>query len=234
MKVTFSRALAYFACVCFVFVSASDKTAAAQNVLDFAKIDPALAPYGAVNWDSLWDRNSISVCWLDHPEFIRERQLVREAVAQTWEAVSSVHFTEWRDCGSNGADVRVSVYDSTPNSYIGRYVLGQSPSAWLNFRFNSWKQECAAHPDDCIKAIAVHEFGHVLGFAHEQLRSDAPKECVNFLQSTGQWEQVNSPPVPLTPYDADSIMNYCNAIYYNHPGLSVNDVKAVQRLFPNQ
>jgi hypothetical protein len=47
----------------------------------------------------------------------------------------------------------------------------------------------------------------------------------------------NSPPEPpvaswqLTPYDPESIMNYCNPKFYNDGNLSELDVLAVRQLY---
>jgi len=35
----------------------------------------------------------------------------------------------------------------------------------------------------------------------------------------------------LTPYDPQSIMNYCNPDYNNHGELSALDIKAAQKLY---
>jgi hypothetical protein len=200
--------------------------------LVFQEHDPALSQYGAVNSDARWDRNAISVCWLDHPELSRQRQLVRQAVADTWMHASSIRFTGWGDCSQAGADLRIRVDESGPRSYVGRNVIGQSPSMWLNFTFNSWSTDCKAAADNCIRSIAAHEFGHAAGFEHEQLQVDAPKKCVDHLKATGQWEKVGKPPTALTPYDPNSIMNYCNAIWNNNGTLSGNDIVAIRILFP--
>ena len=78
--------------------------------------------------------------------------------------------------------------------------------------------------DYCIKAIAVHEFGHAIGFAHEQNRPDTPGECQ-------QPKQGENGDLLLTPYDPNSVMNYCNQKYNNDGKLSPLDIGAVQKLY---
>jgi hypothetical protein len=211
------------------YASASSGQSAAVK---FEQIDPALSRYGAVDWDARWERPQISVCWLDNPGYTLEREWVRDAVARTWEAASSARFLGWQNCTQAGADVRIAVDESGPRAYVGRHVVGRSPSMWLNFTFRAWGQNCQYKREACIRAIGAHEFGHVAGFEHEQLQADAPQACVDHLKQTGEWENIDRPPTALTSYDKDSIMNYCNAIWNNNGRLSDGDVKAIQILFP--
>jgi hypothetical protein len=199
----------------------------------FEVIDPALAPYGAVDGEAVWTRAVISVCWLNHPEYSAERLWVREAIQRTWEEASGVQFTWWRDCSTSQAfDIPIYVDESGPRSYVGQHVIGHSPAMWLNFSFATWGKDCQTRRESCIKAIAVHEFGHALGFQHEQLQADAPQACIDHLKQSGEWETVDKKPVALTPYDANSVMNYCNSIWANNGNLSPNDIRAIKVLFP--
>lgn len=213
---------------------AQDRSSASNASVDFQQRDPALTQYGAVDAAARWDRNVISVCWLNHPEFLTERVLVQRAVQSTWMESSSLVFTGWGNCTQKGADVAIQVADdsSAPRSYVGKNVVGRSPSMWLNFTFKSWGASCQATRTACIKAIAVHEFGHAAGFEHEQLQADAPKACVEHLKQSRSWEVLDHKIDALTPYDRDSIMNYCNGIWLNNGALSPNDKKAILILFP--
>jgi len=200
--------------------------------VQFDQISPDLAKYGAVDWSARWDRPQISVCWLNHPEYAQEKAWVRDQVAKTWEAASSVRFTGWQNCASSGADVRITVDESGPRAYVGRHVIGRNPSMWLNFTFSVWSTNCQTTRESCIRSIGAHEFGHVAGFQHEQLQPDAPQACVDHLKKSGEWEMVDTPPTSLTSYDKDLVMNYCSSIYNNNGLLSAGDTKAIQILFP--
>ena len=95
----------------------------------------------------------------------------------------------------------------------------------LNHEFNNWSRSCKNMIESCVRSIAVHEFGHALGFAHEQNRPDTPGEC---SREHGQGQKNE---IMLTPYDAKSVMNYCNEDYNNNGELSPLDTSSAQKLY---
>jgi len=173
-----------------------------------------------------WPKTSIYVCWENpNDNFKNDIALVRSAIADSWEAASAVRFTGWLKCAPENAGIRILIDDSGPHTKgLGRYLDGVKDGMVLNFTFANWSQSCKSMHDFCVRAIAVHEFGHALGFAHEQNRPDAPGECQ-------QLRQGSNGTLLLTPYDPHSVMNYCNPDYNNNGKLSAYDTQAVQNIY---
>lgn len=177
-----------------------------------------------------WDTPSVYVCW-ENPEdrFISDMQAVKKSIEETWQAVSTVRFTGWKKCAPVNAGVHIQILDDGPlTRYLGNRLNGVPNGMVLNFTFANWNPgtpNCKTLHDFCMHAIAVHEFGHVLGFAHEQNRPDAPGECAELHSGP------NGTTTLLTPYDPDSVMNYCNPLYNAGGKLSPTDVDAVQKIY---
>lgn len=177
---------------------------------------------------ALWRKTQISVSW-DNPtsENQHGRDLVRQAISETWERYSAIKFTGWKSTAEdNQADIHIFIEDDGPHTKgLGMEIKNMDKGMVLNFTFNNWCPNCRGDVDFSIKAIAVHEFGHALGFAHEQNRKDCVfPNCFNKEQGgDGDWY--------ITPCDLRSIMNYCNPRWSNDGYLSELDIQAVQYLY---
>ena len=192
-------------------------------------IDNRSFPLMAAKWPS----NVVFVCW-ENPTVTdeRERRIVREAISQTWAKFSRLEFTGWQQCATGSTGVRILIKDEGPHvKYLGKYLAydgsGKSrivrDGMVLNFTFDRWSPSCKPARENCISSIAVHEFGHVIGFAHEQSRFDSPGECDKVTQKASA--------ALLTPWDPYSVMNYCNPSYNNDGQLSPFDIKAVEYIY---
>jgi hypothetical protein len=188
--------------------------------------NPHLRQHANVVAAAIWKKRSIYVCW-ENPSVNYEREMafVRQEIAQTWESESQLRFTGWEKCEKANFGIRILIDDSGPHTKgLGTQIDGVPNGMVLNFTFANWSPSCASSREYCIKAIAGHEFGHAIGFAHEQNRPDAPGECRQIAQG-GNGDTL------LTPYDPHSIMNYCNAKWNNDAKLSPLDIDAVRQLY---
>jgi hypothetical protein len=207
------------ACVASVKVEQTDSNYSASA-------NPHIRLFANVLQDAVWLNRAIFVCWENLSQaYAPQADAVRAAVAGTWEKESSVRFVGWQACAADNAGVRVRIDDAGPHTKrLGRRLDRLPNGMVLNFEFKNWNLTCADTKPFCIRVIAVHEFGHALGFAHEQNRFDAPGECQQLKQGT-------TGDLLLTPYDPMSVMNYCNAKYNNNGALSDLDVKAVREIY---
>ncbi|MDW9354136.1 ATPase [Sinorhizobium meliloti] len=177
-----------------------------------------------------WRTLEIPVCW-ENPNSrdIKERQTVRSAIEENWQRYSALTFPGWGKCSDHFTKgIRIRISDERPRTIkLGRLVSGRRNGMILNFNFQRWGRDCSQHQEFCLRALAVHEFGHALGFTHEQNRSDAPDECRG--EATGAVGDYN-----VTRYDPSSVMNYCRSIWNGNGNLSALDIQAVQTVYGRQ
>ena len=154
--------------------------------------------------------------------------MVKESIENTWQKESQLEFRGWGKCQSSSIGIRIKVEDSGPRvKQFGRHINKIPEGMILNFVFDNWKprKDVKERIDDYIVAIAVHEFGHALGFAHEQNRPNKPDLCSQVKDQNQPNQEI------LTEYDFESVMNYCNPKYANWGVLSELDIVSVQKKY---
>jgi hypothetical protein len=181
--------------------------------------------------DLRWPSNSVAVCWENAgPDTEKERGWVRDAVEKSWQAHSALRFLGWQQCLETSRGIRIAVRDVGPHTLaLGKALDGVPNGVVMNFKFSDWSPSCGQSEEvrqSCIRSTSVHLFGHAIGFGHTQNRPDKPPDCV--VEPQGQNGITG---VGLTPWDRNSVMNYCNPAYNNNGVLSEYDVIAVQLVY---
>lgn len=173
---------------------------------------------------TIWTTRQVPVCFMPDPANVDTsalRPFVRQGAAK-WEQASAVTFVGWGTCDGTHSGVQVGFYDSGNAatvgwSYIGMESKGLAPSLSLTRTRLEGVQ---------LAMVATHEFGHALGFYHEQVRMDTPGSCIQSDART-----ADSSLVSVGVYDPNSIMNYCNPTWANNGVLSATDTIGVRQYY---
>lgn len=156
----------------------------------------------------LWPKRDISVCW-ETSGYAAEKRWVKDALRgqRSWARTGDVNFVGWGDCAEGQMGVRIKV-GTTMSSYLGYFGSLFATYMTLDFRSNvndlySRCLENSLDREQCIKSVALHEFGHALGYAHEHNRDDTPDSCTDSPQGGNGNNTFGA-------WDGRSLMAYCN------------------------
>jgi len=173
-----------------------------------------------------WPSGIVPVCYDpvlgNNPTLLAAARSILDT--QGWSAVANVQFTGWGPCGlfaGPGGNVRVTFASGSNGN--------TSPLGYAGWNAFTNVQLVSDGTSQHFTYEVLHEFGHALGWAHEQQRPDNWAGNTEIDCTVNQAGQTTTSGTYDTSYfDTESIMSYCTG-WPN--ALSPGDVAGVQRAY---
>jgi hypothetical protein len=196
--------------------------------------DPDLEPdvtteeaalYGGGSLGTLWSTTSIPVCFRVATGNDTRKVIAREVLEDTWSRVTPLRFTGFGTCSS-------TTPSALPNTIAVSFVAGSRGSSPVGTSNTQWNALELTSNDTLqrFRYEVMHEFGHSLGFHHDQVRPDNwsgtnPVYCDQF--NPGEVGGFSGG-ITYTGADNLSVMSYCAGFA---TALSARDVVGVRNAY---
>jgi hypothetical protein len=177
---------------------------------------------------------------------------MQRAIQNSWQKYSPLTFVGWGACTSGEYGIHVHIQDQStePANYNWKaHCAGTNPNdgwGWPCSTVGPTKSDgahvnltttyagqptsfagcigSATATNHCLYQDVVHEFGHAIGFDHEQQRPD--QTCPNTYSDTASGGGTY-----LSAYDPQSVMNYCAGFRNDDGNLTNMDIFGLQNKY---
>jgi hypothetical protein len=167
------------------------------------------------------------------------RRWIQQAVESNWSRFARITFTGWGDCPSVNTSVqglRVQINTQGLNctgtvcaDAFGREVNGLANGVKIAQCLPGQSGPCGRPTrEEAVTVMALHEFGHALGFQHEEDRKDSPRaSCGNPPDVDGPTDRRYG------SFDINSVMSTCGVLEKNSTWteLSPGDIAGAQYVY---